>query len=156
MSELMTESCVVSDSTCLIGLERIDRLDILPQLYNSFYIPSAVKKEIGFVKPWMKVRKVRNLSLVSSLRSSIDWVESEAITLTLELDNAVIVLDDKRARQIAARFDLTITGTMGVLLKAKRQDVIASVRPILDSLESVEFRIAPFLRHRTLELANEL
>jgi uncharacterized protein len=156
LSELPTESCVVSDSTCLIGLERIDRLDILPQLYSNFYIPAAVKAEIGFVEPWMEVREVENLSLVNSLRSSIDWGESEAIALAIELNKAVVVLDDRKARKIAAQFDLVVTGTMGVLLKAKQMGAITTVRPILNSLESVEFRIAPSLRYRTLELANEL
>lgn len=160
-SDLSTEGCVVSDSTCLIGLERISRLDILPQLYRNFYIPVAVKAEIGFVKPWMKVRKVENLSLINSLRNSIDWGESEVIALAVELgcvelNKVVIVLDDKKAQKIAAQFDLAITGTVGMLLKAKRMGAIASIRPILDSLESVEFRIAPALRCRALELANEL
>jgi uncharacterized protein len=156
LSELLPESCVVSDSTCLIGLERIGHLDILPQLYSNFYIPVAVKTEIGFVKPWMEVRKVENLSLVSSLRYSIDWGESEAIALAVELKKALIVLDDKKARKVAAQFNLVITGTVGLLLRAKRMGAIANIRPILDSLESVEFRIAPSLRYRALELAREL
>jgi hypothetical protein len=104
----------------------------------------------------MKVRKVENASLVNALRHSIDWGESEAIALAIELQKTTIVLDDKKARKVASQFGLTITGTVGLLLKAKRMGAIASIRPIMDALESVEFRIAPSLRYRALELAKEL
>ncbi|MEM9151309.1 MAG: DUF3368 domain-containing protein [Cyanobacteria bacterium P01_F01_bin.3] len=156
MTRPIADSCVVSDSTCLIGLERIKRLDILPKLYSRFYIPLAVKAEIGFSEPWMTVCEVKNTALVSSLRTQLDWGESEAIALALDLKAAVLLVDGKKARKVAAQFDIVLTGTAGMLLKAKRQGVISSVAPILSALEAVDFRLSYSLRHRTLELADEL
>ena len=155
MTVLSSQGCIVSDSTCLIGLERINRLDIPPQLYNKFWIPAAVSAEIGFSLPWLEVRQVQNRTLVSSLRSQVGWGESEAIALALELEDVTILLDDKKARRLAEQFGLPITGTVGMLLKAKRQGVVEAISPILDALESVEFRVAPALRRRALELAEE-
>ncbi|PZO07880.1 MAG: hypothetical protein DCF25_22560, partial [Leptolyngbya foveolarum] len=113
--------------------------------------------------PWLEVRQVKNQALVNSLRNQIDWGESEAlakplrrrIALALELKGTSILLDDKKARRIAAQFDLPITGTVGLLLKAKRENVIDALCPVLDALEIAEFRIAPALRRRALELADE-
>lgn len=90
------QGSIVSDSTCLIGLERIDRLDILPQLYSTVWIPPAVKAEIGFTLSWMKVRRVENQTLVDSFRTQVGWGESEAIALALELEAVTILLDDKK------------------------------------------------------------
>ena len=149
------QECIVSDSTCLIGLERINRLDIPPQLYNKFWIPAAVSTEIGFSLPWLEVRQVQNQTLVSSLRSQVGWGESEAIALSIEIENATILLDDKKARRIAEQFGLPITGTVGMLLKAKRRGVVEAIAPVLDALESAEFRVSPALRRRALELAEE-
>ena len=149
------QECIVSDSTCLIGLERINRLDIPPQLYNKFWIPAAVSTEIGFSLPWLEVRQVQNQNLVSSLRSQVGWGESEAIALSIEIENATILLDDKKARRIAEQFGLPITGTVGMLLKAKRRGVVEAIAPVLDALESAEFRVSPALRRRALELAEE-
>ncbi|WP_370623522.1 DUF3368 domain-containing protein [cf. Phormidesmis sp. LEGE 11477] len=149
------QESIVSDSTCLIGLERINRLDILPQLYSTFWIPPAVKAEVGFALPWLKVRQVENQTLVNSFRSQIGWGESEAIALALELEAITILLDDKKARRVAEQFDLSMTGTVGMLLKAKRQGVVDMISPILGALGTVEFHISPALRRRALELANE-
>ena len=155
MKASVAQDCIVSDSTCLIGLERIDRLDIPPQIYNKFWIPLAVQTEIGFSLPWIEIKQVQNQVLVSSLRSQIGWGESEAIALALEFEGTPILLDDKKARGIAKRFDLPITGTVGLLLKAKRQGIVNTITPILNALESVEFRVSPALRRRALILANE-
>ncbi len=155
MSAAVRKDCIISDRTCLIGLERINRLDIPPRLYGRVWIPPAVDQEIGFSMPWLEVQPVTNQALVSSLRTQIDWGESEAIALALEIKGTPILLDDKKARRIAAQFDLPITGTVGLLLKAKRENVIDALCPILDALEMAEFRIAPALRRRALELADE-
>ena len=98
MSAAVRKDCIISDRTCLIGLERINRLDIPPRLYGKVWIPPAVDQEIGFSMPWLEVQPVTNQALVSSLRTQIDWGESEAIALALETKGTPILLDDKKAR----------------------------------------------------------
>jgi hypothetical protein len=43
----------VTNSTCLIGLERIQRLDILPQVFSPITIPPAVLAEVGITATWL-------------------------------------------------------------------------------------------------------
>ena len=71
----------VADSACLIALERIDSLGILPAVYEPVLIPGAVSCEFGVSIPWLRIEAVTNRALVSSLNQLVDGGEAEAIAL---------------------------------------------------------------------------
>jgi hypothetical protein len=81
--------------------------------------------------------------------------EAEALMLALELREAVVVLDDALARRVAETLGLNVTGTLGLLLDAKRAGLITAVGPLLDQLEALRFRVAPHTRTAVLKLAGE-
>ena len=66
-----------------------------------------------------------------------------------------VILDDALARRFAVRLRLRLTGTLGLLLKAKKTGQIESVRPYLDRLEALRFRIDAATRRSVLTLADE-
>ncbi len=72
---------IVADSTCLIGLERIERLDILPALYESILIPPAVQMEFGVTLSWLEVAPPTPSGIVVALKMLVDEGEAEAIAL---------------------------------------------------------------------------
>ncbi len=76
--------------------------------------------------------------------------------LALELRDSVAILDDGLARQVAETRGIRYTGTLGILLDAKRQGLISSIAPLLDQLQSLRFRLAPHTRLAILKLAAEL
>ena len=76
---------VVSDSTCLIALERIDRLDLLPAVFAEIWIPPAVAKEFGRAISWLRVRAPRDTASVSRYEAIVDAGEAAAIALAKEL-----------------------------------------------------------------------
>lgn len=145
----------VTNSTCLIGLERIQRLDILPQVFSPITIPPAVQTEVGIFLPWLTVKVPENSATIQTLKTQIDDGESEAIALALELKDVVIILDDLKARQIAKQLNLKIMGTVGMLIKAKQNQIIPAIKPILESLTEANFRISDTLIKKALELVNE-
>ncbi len=71
---------IIADSTCLIGLERIGRIDLLPQMYSQITIPPEVQKEFGLYFSWLIVKSPQNIGMVNSLKLVVDDGESEAIT----------------------------------------------------------------------------
>jgi predicted nucleic acid-binding protein len=81
--------------------------------------------------------------------------EREVLALALETSDSVCVLDDALARQIAGALQLRVTGTLGVLIDAKRSGFIPAVRPLLDELHSLGFRLAPHTRAAVLKIAGE-
>lgn len=145
----------VCNSSCLIGLERIRQTEILEHCFDAIYIPPAVRDEIGYSKDWLHVHPVQNKAIVSVLETQIGLGESEAIALAMELDNAYIVLDDKKARGLARKFTPRVIGTVGILLRAKKKGIVERIKPILDNLNAVDFRIGDALYRKALYLARE-
>ena len=148
-------SVVVADTSCLIGLHRMDRLELLPALYTDILIPPAVLDEFANAIPFAKIMMPSDVNLTRSLRLILGAGESEAISLALE-QNCPIILDDKRARQIAIGMGLSQIGTVGILVKAKQKELIPSLAIALSELEANGFYVSEELRAEALRLANEV
>ncbi len=145
---------IISDSACLIGLERIQALDILPNIFDPIVIPPEVQQEFGIVLPWLHVEVPLNQGFITSLKLMVDDGEAEAIALAYE-KGWRIILDDRHARNVAKRLGVTMIGTVGILVRAKRQGHIAAVKPFIEQLEMQNFYISKALREEALRLANE-
>jgi len=117
----------VIDSTCFIALEHIGRLELIPRLFQKVHAPPAVVDEIGRSPDWLLVQGVSNQSLLKALRTQLDEGESAVIALAAELENPVVVLDDKKARCVARQMGLSVVGTVGLLLRAKREHMVPEV-----------------------------
>ena len=146
----------VSNSACLIGFERIGQMNLLAQSFDSLLIPPAVQNELGYALDWLVVKPVQNAGMVQILKTQIDDGEAEAIALAIELNDVFVILDDKKARRVAQTLDLKIIGAVGILLRAKNRGIIAEIKPILDDLNRVNFRVSPTLYRQALVLANEV
>jgi uncharacterized protein len=145
----------VTDSTCLIGLERIQRLNILPQVFSPVIIPPAVQAEVGISASWITVQAPQSIMTVAALKTQLDDGEAEAIALALELDDVFIILDDLSARRVAKQLNLKVIGTVGILLRAKQQKVIDEIKPLLTALNAADFRISEAIIQNALRLAGE-
>ena len=81
--------------------------------------------------------------------------EREVLALALETPDAICIVDDALARRIAGALQLRVTGTLGVLIDAKRAGLISALRPQLDQLHSLGFRLAAHTRTAVLKIAGE-
>ena len=154
----MTTAHVISDSSPLIGLERIGRLDLLAALFGTVVVPPAVAREItakGRLVDWM-IEQSLNAPLDRRLSEpTIDPGEREAIGLALQTHTARLLLDEEAARRLARGFGLPVTGTLGVLVPAKRSGILEAVGPLVDALIAVDFRIDARLREWVLSTTGE-
>lgn len=142
------------DSTCLIGLERIGSLDLIPSLFDPVYVPPAVAGEFGVVLSWFSVVAPSDRALLDALSMLVDAGETEAIALASELGLRV-VLDDRRARNVAGKMGLPILGTIGLLVQAKRAGLVSAISPLLEHLESLGFHMSEGLKEEALRLVGE-
>lgn len=149
----MREPAVV-DSTCLIGLDQINRLDLLPKLFEPVHAPPEVERESGFTPEWLTIEKPSNPDLISVLKLMVDDGEAEAIALALERKWR-IVLDDLRARALAQQMGLKIIGTVGILIRAKRAGLLPWISPLLNELTAKGFRLSEDLKREALLLVGE-
>ena len=145
----------VTNSTCLIGLERIGRLDLLPQVFSKVFAPSVVAAEVQISLSWLRIQSVQNIAVVATLKTQMDAGEAEAIALAMELPNVLLILDDKKARRIAQQLNLKVIGTVGMLLRAKRQGVITEIKPLISALLQADFRISESIVKEALRLSGE-
>lgn len=162
---------VVSNTSPITNLAAIGQLNLLEQLYSHVVIPTAVYSEMvgvdkvvpGAVEvqslPWIKTQAVTDFQQVTDLQESqenIDLGEAEAIVLALELKADLLLIDERRGRAVATSYRLNVTGLLGVLLQAKRNNLIPSVKPLMDQLiEQADFRVSNQLYALVIQSANE-
>jgi dCTP deaminase len=147
----------VSNTSCLIALEAIGRLDLLERLYQILLIPSAVASEWASPCPsWVTIATVQNRALVQALGLQLGLGESEATALAVESGAARLILDDLRARRVAAQLQVRITGTLGILLRAKRLQVVSLVRPLFDDLRAAGFWVSDSLLRQARQLCGRI
>lgn len=161
---------VISDTSVITNLAGIQHLSLLPQLYRQLIIPEAVYRELTDIDPpvpgsleaqaadWLQVRQVIDLSIVQWLQNQarLDPGESEAIALALELKADLLLIDERRGRAEADRLGVRITGLLGILVEAKRRNLIAAVMPLIDTMIATsEFRVSPALYNQILDMVDE-
>lgn len=135
---------IVSNTTPILSFIKIDRLDILRTLYKEILIPEAVYRELEEGKNkyyvnisnenWIKIFTVKNKNFVEQLEEELDRGEAEAIALSLEISADLLLIDEKIGRKFAEENGLKITGTIGILLKAKKKGIIKEVKPLIYEL----------------------
>ena len=147
---------IISDTSCLILLSKIDKLGLLRKFSDSIYITPDIKSEFGKELPdWIKVKAPKNKSYQELLELDLDAGESSAIALTFELENSILILDDLKGRYLAEKLKLRFSGTFGLILKAKQLGIIDKVKPILDEIKKTNFRFSEKLFELILKEAGE-
>ena len=160
----------VANSSVLIALSSIGQFGLLFQRFHEgIFIPQAVWREVvetgtglpGAAEvasaPWITVCEVRDKRLVSLLDTDLDEGESEAIALSREQSAELILLDEKDARRAAKRLGLMVLGTVGVLIWAKRAELIVSLREQLDTLRTQgKFRLSQSVYEKALRTVSEM
>ena len=149
---------IVSNSSCLIILIRLEKLDLLQKMYGKITIPGSVKKEVfkrKKVPDWIDVVEITQPVAYEILEKTLGQGESEALTLCLEAKADLLIVDDLAARKTAQRLGIKVAGVIGILLEAKRLGLIPHIKDLLDQMMSLDFRISKAVYDDALELANE-
>ncbi|TXH70792.1 MAG: DUF3368 domain-containing protein [Thiothrix sp.] len=162
---------VIADASPLIGLAKIEQLNLLQQLYQEVWIPPAVYAEL---KPdakragsqilkqaldanWLKVASQDHFSMevFQDLIQILDPGESEAIALAEILKARFLLIHERRGREIAKKRGIRVAGTGAILLAAKQQGYIESVSAELRALQHIGYRLSDSLVKTLIQLAGE-
>jgi predicted nucleic acid-binding protein len=149
---------VVSDTSPILNLARIDRLDLLRLLYPQVLIPKAVYDELTDAKrdlpsaadlaslSWLQVVAAVDQSRVQELMENLDAGEAEAIVLAIDLRAGLLLIDERRGRRKATAAGLRVMGLIGIVAQAKQAGLIDLAKPVIDALIRVaRFWIGPDL-----------
>ena len=158
---------VVVDSSTLITLARIGRLELSPRITGEVHVPSAVFEEVvteAESRPgsaevggatWVRRGSIRDLTSVERLRARVGRGEAEAIVLAKELGADLLVVDDAPARRVAEAEGLRVVGLLGLLLHAKHRGLVVSIKPLLDEMVAAGFFLDEPRYRSILERAGE-
>lgn len=135
---------VIPDTSCLILLNKIGALGLLEKLYDQVCVTDVVLKEYNKALPnEFDVVSLQNLKFYSDLRGYLDPGESSVICFGKEHPDFLSILDDLKGRKVAAKLNLNFTGTLGILVKAKREGIIPELKPYVLKLINAGIRISP-------------
>jgi predicted nucleic acid-binding protein len=141
---------IITNSTPLIVLSALGQLELLHHYFDEVIIPDAVWQEVvinGKNRPgalevrnceWIRIQEVSDIIAVETLHLYLGIGESEAIILAKEL-NLPLIIDDKAGRRTAKALDLSVTGTIGILLKGS-EDNLVNMDETVSGLISIGFR----------------
>lgn len=161
---------IVSDTSPLSNLAVIGQISLLKEIYHQVVIPQAVADELASTGDdlpeikavlgldWITVGQVTQMETITTLQNNplLDIGEIEAITLALELKAEELLIDERIGRQEATHLGIAIIGILGILLVAKRRNLISNVKPVMNALISeAGFRVSRQLYEEVLEVAGE-
>jgi predicted nucleic acid-binding protein len=155
------------DTTVLLYLGRIGQIDLLPALFDPVWVPEAVTLELDMGRllrrdtvdprdlPWVTSVAVSQTMIDALPPNRLGPGEQAVIAGAYAHQGSVVGLDDFQARRLAEALGLPVTGTLGLLLRAKRAGLVPAVRPLVDAVVAEGFHIGPCLYRDVLELAGE-
>ena len=165
----MTRDLIVADAGPLIGLAITGRVEILRAVFGQVLIPRAVLEELELESSrpgsfalgtaqeegWLSTEDVPESADIAQLTDLLDRGEAEAIVLAQTKD-AKLLIDERKGRAVARRRGVAVIGVCGVLLLAKREDVLDRISPVLEDLASHGYRLSEELQRKLLVLAVEI
>jgi predicted nucleic acid-binding protein len=108
---------IISDTSCLILLDKIGELDLLHKLFGTITTTAEVADEFGQPLPsWFELKQPTDKNYQSIIEASVDKGEASAIALAIELDDCLLIIDDLKGRKFAQQLGLTIIGTFGIIV----------------------------------------
>ncbi|MFB8791544.1 MAG: DUF3368 domain-containing protein [Potamolinea sp.] len=158
---------IVSNTTPLSELAKIDRLDLLQTLFTKILIPPAVYTELTTgnhpattaipAATWIETRVVNQAERIEQLLQTpgLDRGECAAIALAQELNADRLLMDERAGRRLAQQLGLPVIGTIGILLLAKRLGILNEITPLLnDLIDQGKWMSSTFYR-QVLQMADE-
>lgn len=161
------QKIIVSDTSCIGYLIQINLLHLLQILYGEIIIPVSVNDEILQLAnkrdilsefknaDWIKIYSAHNLSNVEDYENILDRGELEAISIAIELNADLLIIDEKLGRIVATTIGFDITGLVGILITSKNKNLIPSVKTALDEVILLGCRISKKIYNIALKSCNE-
>lgn len=147
---------IIADASCLILLAKINQLDILQKIYSEVSITPEIAIEFNQKLPeWIKIEITKDKSLQVIFEKLLDKGESSAIILAIENKGSTLIIDEKKGRKIAIENNIKITGTIGLLIKAKELGIIDKIKPIFTKIKETNFRISNEIEKIALLICKE-
>ena len=156
---------IISNTTPILSLLKIGKLNLLKELYGKVIVPTAVYEEVekGREKlyyqdltqiDWLEIHEIGNPDSRAYFLD-LDEGEAEVLILAKEQNADLVIMDEIMGRRYAKQLNFNLTGTIGILLKSKEKGLIVSIKNLLTELTKKGTWLSPKLISKALKLSNE-
>lgn len=159
---------IISNATPLIAFAKIGQLPLMQQIVGSLIVPEAVAEEISAYtstalgaivladEPWIQIESLQSDSQMQLLLPTLDRGEAAVIALALERKASLVLIDELTGRKVAESLQLKVSGSVGLLIKAKQAGKIAAVKPLLESMQKAGLYYSQRFIDAVLQYVGEL
>jgi len=131
-------------------------MELLRKVFAKIVITHTIAAELSMSVPeWIQITEPGNSLIQKVLELELDSGEASAFALYFDFKNAIIAIDDLKARKIALRLHIAFTGSFGIILAAKQSGIIVSVLPLIDKIKKTKFRFSEELIAELIKSAGE-
>ena len=160
-------SKIICNATPLITFARINQLPLLQRVVGRLTIPTAVADEISVYaqgrvgaielsqEAWIQVQSLRSRQQVQLLLPTLDLGEAEVLSLALEEKASLVLLDELTGRKVAESLGLNVTGSIGVLIRAKQLGLVPAIKPLVDQMRQAGIYFSDRFIHAVLKQVGE-
>ncbi len=152
---------IIGDSSALVALSVMDRLELLETIFGKVYVPQVVFDEVA-VSSKPQAVKLKNFLADKTVKVQIDIAkiglgrgELEAITLYKKMKADFLLIDDRRAKNFAKMNDVNVIGSLGVMVLAKELGKVEKIRTDLEKLLKSNIFVSKSLINRILKQVGE-
>ena len=151
---------IVSDTSSISNLLQIGLIEVLHVLYGEITITPAVRRELYYLPEqekqieqidWIKVKAPQDQGMIVRLLEELDLGEAESIVLAIEEQAKYLIIDEYKGRMVADSYGIKVVGILGVLIQAKKKEIIPAVKPQIDKLIEIGFRLDKKLIEKVLK-----
>ncbi len=156
---------VIVNNSPLVALWMLNHLPLLRELYTEVWTPQEVKKEFLGIAPITREDALKNAPWIRTfpqaapqipaLPVKLDAGETAVIALAIEQNARLVIIDEQRARRYARHLGLSVKGTVGVLLEAKKNGLIGAIEPLLTQMQTNGIYLGQSVRDEALRQAGE-
>lgn len=157
---------LVINASPIISLAKIGCADFLSGLYDQLVIPEGVFQEITAHKDydqaveWLKAKDyqgiVRSIEVPAVISEwNLGKGKSQVIAFAFKNRDFAAAIDDKAAKKCAEIYNISISGTIAIIIKAKKMGLTSKVEPLLRALRSNGFRVSDNIIMAALQIAEE-
>ena len=165
----MAKKIIVSDTGPIIALALLNLIKDMPDIIGEIIIPytvyqecicdlakpAAQKIQYEFDRGKLKIQEISTPALLNEYTLLLDKGESEAIALYQEIHADYLLIDEIKGRKAAEKQQITIIGTLAILVKAKEKSIIPLIKPMLEILLSHNYRLSKSLIQYILQRCGE-
>ncbi|HBE18572.1 MAG TPA: DUF3368 domain-containing protein [Cyanobacteria bacterium UBA11149] len=161
-----TEIIVINTAPIIASVSALGDLTILQSLYTQVLVPFEVCQEVlaggysGFAVAefeaanWLKKQQT-TLNISPLLLNSLDRGEAAVIQLAMNENIQTVCIDEVAGRRMARLSGLSVTGSIGILLRAKREGHPISMQQAISQMLNRGIRLSPTVINFALLQAGE-